>query len=112
MRLFPVLAACALLAMPSVASAQGQKFAYINSQALLQNAPGRAEAEASFEKDMVGIRAQLSKLQDSLNAMNPAALAAYADEGDVLVGEVKVGGAGHEGVVLGLAVAGREGSAH
>ena len=72
MRLLSVLAACALLAVPSVSSAQGQKFAYINSQALLQNAPGRAEAEASFEKDMIGIRSQLAKLQDSLNAMNEA----------------------------------------
>lgn len=74
MRLFSVLGACALLAaVPSVSSAQaGQKFAFVNSQALLANAPGRAEAEAAFEKDMVGIRAQLSKLQDSLNAMNEA----------------------------------------
>lgn len=72
MRLLSVLGACALLAAPSVVSAQGQKFAYVNSQALLQNAPGRAEAEASFEKDMVGIRSQLAKLQDSLNAMNEA----------------------------------------
>ncbi|MBL0939755.1 MAG: OmpH family outer membrane protein [Gemmatimonadaceae bacterium] len=73
MRLIPVLGACALLvAVPSLSSAQGQKFAYVNSQMLLQNAPGRAEAEASFEKDMVGIRQQLSKLQDSLNTMNEA----------------------------------------
>jgi outer membrane protein len=56
-----------------VSSAQAaQKFAFVNSQALLQNAPGRAEAEAAFEKDMVGIRAQLSKLQDSLNTMQEA----------------------------------------
>lgn len=74
MRLIPVLGACALLAaVPSLSSAQAaQKFAYVNSQALLQNAPGRAEAEAAFEKDMVGIRQQLSKLQDSLNTMQEA----------------------------------------
>lgn len=74
MRLHFVLAACALLAgAPAVSSAQAaQKFAFVNSQALLQNAPGRAEAEAAFEKDMVGIRAQLSKLQDSLNTMQEA----------------------------------------
>ncbi|MFN9097523.1 MAG: OmpH family outer membrane protein [Gemmatimonadaceae bacterium] len=74
MRLHSVLAACALVvAVPALSSAQAaQKFAFVNSQALLQGAPGRAEAEAAFEKDMVGIRAQLSKLQDSLNTMQEA----------------------------------------
>jgi outer membrane protein len=74
MRLHSVLAACALVvAVPALSSAQaGQKFAFVNSQALLQGAPGRAEAEAAFEKDMVGIRSQLSKLQDSLNTMQEA----------------------------------------
>ena len=74
MRLLSVIGACALLvSVPSLSSAQAsQKFAFVNSQALLQSAPGRADAEASFEKDMVGIRTQLSKLQDSLNAMNEA----------------------------------------
>ncbi|MFN8718246.1 MAG: OmpH family outer membrane protein [Gemmatimonadaceae bacterium] len=61
------------MAVPALSSAQAaQKFAFVNSQALLQGAPGRAEAEAAFEKDMVGIRAQLSKLQDSLNTMQEA----------------------------------------
>lgn len=74
MRLLSVIGACALLvSVPSISSAQAsQKFAFVNSQALLQSAPGRADAEASFEKDMVGIRTQLSKLQDSLNTMNEA----------------------------------------
>ncbi|WP_306521101.1 OmpH family outer membrane protein [Gemmatimonas sp.] len=73
MRLLTVVGAVAVLAsVPSLASAQGQKFAFVNSQALLQNAPGRGEAEATFEKEMVGIRAQLTKLQDSLTAMNEA----------------------------------------
>jgi outer membrane protein len=73
-RLSFVLGACALFAaVPSVSSAQvGQKFAYVNSQAVLANAPGRAEAEAAFEKEMVGIRSQLQKLQDSLNTMSEA----------------------------------------
>jgi len=73
MRLLTAVGAVAVLAsVPSLASAQGQKFAFVNSQALLQNAPGRGEAEATFEKEMVGIRAQLTKLQDSLTAMNEA----------------------------------------
>lgn len=87
MRFLSVVTAVAVLATaPSLASAQaGQKFAFINSQALLQNAPGRADAEAAFEKEMVGIRAQLQKLQDSLTAMNEA----WAKEEPTLQGAAK-----------------------
>lgn len=59
----------------SVASAQAagaQKFAFINSQAILAAAPGRAEAEATFQKEMEGLRAQVQKLGDSLNTMQQA----------------------------------------
>lgn len=68
MRVLTLLGAT-LLALPSIATAQGQKFAFVNSQAILANAPGRADAEAQFEKDMTGVRTQMSKLQDSLNAL-------------------------------------------
>ena len=79
MRLSPLVhgAAALLVALPTAASAQAaQKFAFVNSQAILANAPGRAEAEATFDKEMTSVRTQLSKLQDSLNAMNEA----YAKE--------------------------------
>jgi outer membrane protein len=86
MRLLTVVGAVAVLAsVPSLASAQGQKVAFVNSQALLQNAPGRGEAEAAFEKEMVGIRAQLTRLQDSLTAMNEA----WAKEEPTLQGAAK-----------------------
>jgi outer membrane protein len=86
MRLLTVVGAVAVLAsVPSLASAQGQKVAFVNSQALLQNAPGRGEAEATFEKEMVGIRAQLTRLQDSLTAMNEA----WAKEEPTLQGAAK-----------------------
>ncbi|GAB1341403.1 OmpH/Skp family outer membrane protein [Gemmatimonas sp.] len=87
MRVLSFVGAVALFAAaPSLASAQaGQKFAFINSQALLQNAPGRADAEAAFEKEMVGIRAQLTKLQDSLTNMNEA----WAKEEPTLQGAAK-----------------------
>jgi outer membrane protein len=86
MRLLTVVGAVAVLAsVPSLASAQGQKVAFVNSQALLQNAPGRADAEATFEKEMVGIRTQLTKLQDSLTAMNEA----WAKEEPTLQGAAK-----------------------
>lgn len=71
MRVLSLIGACAtLLAVPAVASAQGQKFAFVNSQAILASAPGRADAEAQFEKDMTSVRAQMTKLQDSLNALS------------------------------------------
>ena len=74
MRLPVFLSAFALAALtPAMASAQGtQKFAFVNSQAILSNAPGRAEAEATFEKEMAGVRTQLQKLQDSVNTMSEA----------------------------------------
>jgi len=49
-----------------VAQAQAQvKVAYVNSQALLEVAPGRAAADSQLEKIGAGFRAQLTKLQDS-----------------------------------------------
>lgn len=48
------------------ASAQGVKLAYIRSSVLLEQAPGRAEAEAQFDKETAGYREQISKSQDSL----------------------------------------------
>jgi outer membrane protein len=71
MRLNTLLGACALIVGAStVAQAQGQKFAFVNSQALMAGAPGRAEAEAAYEKEMVPVRDRMTKLQDSLQALN------------------------------------------
>jgi len=73
MRLSSFVGACALvLGVPALASAQGQKFAYVNSAAILQSAPGRTEAEAQFEKDMTSMRAAVQKLSDSLNTLQEA----------------------------------------
>lgn len=73
MRLSFVVGACALLASaPSVVSAQGasQKFAFVNSQALLQSAPGANEAQLQLQKEMETMRAQVAKLSDSLTALD------------------------------------------
>lgn len=72
MRFRSLIGTCTLLVVtPLAASAQGgQKIAYVNSSSLMQNAPGRAEAEAAFEKEMGDIRVQLDRLQDSVNAMH------------------------------------------
>ena len=54
-------------AAPSAAAAP--RFAYLNSQLLLQQAPGRAEAEAQFEREMATYQQQVKRMGDSLNAL-------------------------------------------
>jgi outer membrane protein len=48
------------------------RFAYIDSRALLAQAPGRAEAEAQFQKEMQSYQQQVQKMGDSLNTMMAA----------------------------------------
>jgi outer membrane protein len=62
--------ALALLTAVSLpASAQGVKLAYVQTSTLLEQAPGRADAEAQFEKETGGYRDQIKRMSDSLNAM-------------------------------------------
>jgi outer membrane protein len=51
------------------AAAQGAKIAYINSQTILQRAPGRAQAEDAYNTEMAGYRTQLQAMGDSLEKM-------------------------------------------
>jgi outer membrane protein len=73
MRVFLRAASAALLLVilaAGGASAQsGQKFAYIRSSVLLEQAPGRAEAEAQFDKETGAYGDQIKRMSDSLNAM-------------------------------------------
>jgi outer membrane protein len=73
MRVFLRAVPTALLliaAAGGAASAQsGQKFAYIRSSVILEQAPGRAEAEAQFDKETGTYREQIKRMSDSLNAM-------------------------------------------
>ena len=57
-----------LVAGTSSAVAQ-QKFAYINSQTLLQQAPGRAEAEAQFQRELQTYQVEVKRMGDSLKTM-------------------------------------------
>jgi outer membrane protein len=63
----------AAAALPTAAqqpnTAPGIKIAFVNTQAIFENAPGRAEAEAQFEKEMNALREQVKRMDDSLNAM-------------------------------------------
>jgi outer membrane protein len=66
--------------IPVVASAQAApapiKLAYINSATVMEQAPGRAEAQAQLEKELAGYRQQVQRMGDSLNAL----VAAYNKE--------------------------------
>ena len=63
-------AALALLTVVSLpGAAQGIKVAYVQTSALLEQAPGRADAEAQFERETGTYRDQIKRMSDSLNAM-------------------------------------------
>ena len=67
-----VCAATAAVAftLASATEAHAQvKIAFINSQALLQVAPGRAEAEAQFQQQVDAVRAQEKAMGDSLQTL-------------------------------------------
>ena len=55
-------------AAPAPAQANPLRFAYINSQVILANTPGRAEAESLFAREMVGFRAEAQRLQQQLDS--------------------------------------------
>ncbi|HJQ20176.1 MAG TPA: OmpH family outer membrane protein [Gemmatimonadaceae bacterium] len=63
------LVALGALVLASGASAQqaAGKIAYVNPQALFENAPGRAVAESTFRKETESYRAELSRLNEALN---------------------------------------------
>jgi outer membrane protein len=68
-----VVALAVFAVAPAAVQAQGTlKFAYIDSRALLAQAPGRAEAEAQFQKEMSSYQQQVQKMGDSLNTMMAA----------------------------------------
>jgi outer membrane protein len=78
------LAFLTVLSLP--ARAQGLKVAYVQTSVLLEQAPGRAEAEAQLDKETGTYRDQIKRMSDSLNTMvadfqkTQASLAAAARE--------------------------------
>lgn len=64
-----MVAAASVSAQAQTSPATGVKIAYINSAQLLQQAPGRAEAEAQFDREVVVYRQQLQRMNDSLTTM-------------------------------------------
>ena len=54
---------------PLAAQAAPQKIAFVNSQKILLDAPGRAEAEAQLNKEVTAMQEQLKKLSDAITQM-------------------------------------------
>jgi outer membrane protein len=59
------------LSMTGILAAQAAapKIVYVNSQKIIAQAPGRADAEAQFQKEMDQYKAQVQKMGDSLQTM-------------------------------------------
>ncbi len=76
-----MLGSALLVAMTGVAGAQGGtptpapapatvlKVAYLNSNQVLEGAPGRTEALAQFEKETLPMRTQMQRMSDSLQSV-------------------------------------------
>lgn len=60
-----------LMTVTALASAQTAppKIGYVNSQAILAAAPGRAAAESLFQREVAQYRAQIQRMGDSLNTL-------------------------------------------
>ncbi|HEY3133353.1 MAG TPA: OmpH family outer membrane protein [Gemmatimonadaceae bacterium] len=56
----------------SAAPATPTKIGYINSAVILQQAPGRAEAEAQFDREVGVYRQQIQRMDDSLKTLMAA----------------------------------------
>lgn len=68
------LAASMLALWSGVAAAQqsssaSSRIAYVNPQALFENAPGRTEAEATFRRETETYRAELNRMSDALSKL-------------------------------------------
>ena len=70
MHIRPLMVACLVMlaAAPGV-GAQALKIGYINSAAILQQAPGAQEANQQFNRDVEGYRAEVQKMGEELEAM-------------------------------------------
>ena len=55
-----------LLAAQTAAAPGSAKIVYVNSQKIIAQAPGRADAEAQFQKEMDQYKAQVQRMGDSL----------------------------------------------
>ena len=64
-----LLALLLVLTGVSSAEAQASRFGYINSQRIMSEAPGTAEAQTAFEQDMNQYRIELEQLETRLESL-------------------------------------------
>ena len=64
-----IVAGTAAAQAAQATAAAPAKIAYINSALLLQQAPGRSEAEAQFEREVGVYRQQIQRMDDSLRTL-------------------------------------------
>jgi outer membrane protein len=64
-----IVAGIAILSGAAAAQQQPARIAYVNPQALFENAPGRLDAEAQFRKETESYRGELAKMNEQLNQM-------------------------------------------
>lgn len=69
MRRFALAVALLIVAASPAFGQAITRFGYINSQAILDQAPGAAEASQQFEADLDQLRARIQPATDSLDAM-------------------------------------------
>jgi outer membrane protein len=63
----------ALTSVVAVSTAEAQaKIAYVNSQAIMRQVPGRAEAEAELDKERGAFQSQVQKMEDSMRVLYQA----------------------------------------
>jgi outer membrane protein len=63
------LIALAFLLVPAAAEAQALRIAYLNSQEVMSAAPGSAEAQAQFDREMQGYQAEITQLEQELQSL-------------------------------------------
>lgn len=64
-----LLALGALAAPAAAQQTTSGRIAYINSQRIMDQAPGRVEAEAQFEREVGSYRQQIQRMEDSLRTL-------------------------------------------
>jgi outer membrane protein len=65
----PLLLAGAFAPLGAQSSPAPQRWAYVDTRAIIEAAPGRADADATLQKESVAWQAQITRMQDSMNTM-------------------------------------------
>jgi outer membrane protein len=68
-RAVPLALTLVALVSSGAAAQSSQRIAYVRGSVLLDQAPGRAEAEAQFQKETAPLGEQIKRMSDSLDAM-------------------------------------------